>query len=152
TTGEDREIKPERGAKIRRGTLTYRKRDLSTALLRDEVAPRPFEAGALPQPDAHDDEMSRTARLFRQGTGSRLPDSVQFINPNPLPATAEAYDGIDQVILASQRIADDPVGMRALRHWLQRGGRLWVMLDVVEPELIAPLLGEALDFQVVDRV
>jgi hypothetical protein len=41
--------------------------------------------------------------------------------------------------------------MRSLRQWVQRGGALWVMLDRVDPEAIAPLLGEALDFQVVDR-
>jgi hypothetical protein len=42
--------------------------------------------------------------------------------------------------------------MRSLRQWLLQGGRLWVMLDKVEPNAIAPLLGDALDFQVVDRV
>src|SRR4029077_7440226 len=38
------------------------------------------------------------------------------------------------------------------RRWLERGGTVWVMLDLVEPEAIAPLLGDAFDFQVVDRV
>jgi hypothetical protein len=42
--------------------------------------------------------------------------------------------------------------MQALRRWLERGGVLWVMLDLAEPERLAPLLGDALDFQVVDRV
>ena len=67
----------------------------------------------------------------------------------PLP---EAFDGIDHLVLASNRLADDPVGVRAVRQWLMRGGRLWVLLDRVDPDVLAPLLGDALDFQVVDRV
>src|SRR5262249_27378490 len=39
-----------------------------------------------------------------------------------------------------------------LRHWLEQGGKAWVMLDLVEPDVIAPLLGDALDFQLIDRV
>jgi hypothetical protein len=42
--------------------------------------------------------------------------------------------------------------MLALRRWVERGGKLWAMLDRIEPESLAPLLGDALDFQVVDRV
>jgi hypothetical protein len=54
--------------------------------------------------------------------------------------------------VASGRIGDDPAGLRALRQWVQRGGKVWVLLDQVEPEAVAPLLGEAIDFQLVDRV
>src|SRR5262249_31459584 len=65
---------------------------------------------------------------------------------------AEGFDGIDHFVIASRRLADDPAGLRALRQWLERGGKVWVMLDLVDPEVIAPLLGDAFDFQVVDRV
>jgi hypothetical protein len=41
--------------------------------------------------------------------------------------------------------------MRALRQWLEQGGKLWVMLDRIDPEVLAPVLGDALDFQLVDR-
>src|SRR5262249_35723186 len=34
---------------------------------------------------------------------------------------------------------------------LERGGKVWVMLDLVDPDAVAPLLGDALDFRVVDR-
>src|SRR5262249_1789397 len=65
---------------------------------------------------------------------------------------AEGFDGIDHFVSAWGRLADDPAGLRALRQWLERGGKVWVMLDLVDPEVVAPLLGDALDFQVVDRV
>jgi hypothetical protein len=63
-----------------------------------------------------------------------------------------AFDGIDHLVLASNRLIGDPAGMRALRHWLEQGGQVWVMLDRVEPEAVTALLGEALDFDVVGRV
>src|ERR1700687_4454775 len=77
---------------------------------------------------------------------------VHPVLPGSLPLSAEAYDGVDQFVLASGRIAHDPAGMRALKQWVQRGGTVWVLLDMVDPEVIAPLLGDALDFQVVDRI
>jgi hypothetical protein len=55
-------------------------------------------------------------------------------------------------VLGSDRLADDVAGRRALREWLQRGGSLWVMLDLVRQETVATLLGDTLDLQVVDRV
>ena len=69
-----------------------------------------------------------------------------------MPPTEEAFDGVDHLIVASDRLADDPAGMRALRRWLEQGGRAWVMLDRVHPDTVAALLGDALDFEVVDHV
>src|SRR5262249_28284853 len=106
--------------------------------------------GELPRPESWDDEARGLALTFRHT--ALLSEELQRINPGPLPATAEGYEGIHHVLLASPRIAEDPFGAQALRRWLQRGGRLWVLLDRVGPDALAPLLGEALDFQVVDRV
>jgi hypothetical protein len=77
---------------------------------------------------------------------------VNTVKQRFLPSVPEAYDGIDHFVLASNRIADDVAGRRALRLWLERGGSLWVMLDRVESATVASLLGDELDFQVVDRV
>src|SRR5262249_32198977 len=90
------------------------------------------------------------ARAFRQT--SRLSDLAPAAEIRALPPHPQAFDGIDHVLLASGRLADNPAGMRALRHWLGQGGRVWAMLDQVEPDALAPLLGDVLDFQVVDRV
>ena len=69
-----------------------------------------------------------------------------------LPPVEEALDGLDQLVLASDRLADDPAARAAVRHWLLAGGRLWVVLDRVEPETVELLLGEAFRCRVVDRV
>ncbi|HKB34822.1 MAG TPA: hypothetical protein VKD72_00100, partial [Gemmataceae bacterium] len=150
TTGQDHLLLPPGKERDRKGVVNYRARDRFTAILLDEEVPEATAFGQLPQPDSHNDESTRLARTFRHA--AELSEQLQRVNPGPLPPTIEGLDGVNHFLLASSRIAEDPAGMRVLRHWVQRGGRLWVMLDRVEPEAIAPLLGEALDFQVVDRV
>jgi hypothetical protein len=73
------------------------------------------------------------------------------LSPGSLSPLPEAYDGIDHFIVASGQMARDVPGMRGLRQWVEQGGKLWVMLDRVDPEALAPLLGPTRDFQVVDR-
>jgi len=148
--GEDALIYPPGEKRIRSRGVLYRQREPTTAILLDNEGPPSFPPGQLPQPDSRTEEASRLARLFR--LTRNLSDLVQRVDPGLLPPMPEAFDGIDHFILASGRIARDPAGMRALRHWLEQGGKVWVMLDLVEPEVLAPLLGDALDFQVVDRV
>jgi len=130
--------------------VTYKQREPSTALLLDEEVSEGPVFGRLPRPESREDESRHFARTFRHAR--ELSETVHEVNAHFLPPTAEAFEGIDHMILASGRIAHDPVGMQALRQWLQRGGKVLVMLDVVEPEVVASLLGDALDFQVVDRV
>ena len=67
-------------------------------------------------------------------------------------AGEETLAGLDQLVLMSDRIMTDALAMTAVRHWLNGGGRLWIMLDQVEPQTVTCLLGDACDFQVVDRI
>jgi hypothetical protein len=148
--GKDRLLLPPGEERMRSRGILCREREPFTAIMLDDAVPEPFVFGQVPQPDSKAEEAIRLARGFR--LAHNLSELVPQIAPGPLPPLAEAFDGIDHFVLASGRIAQDPLGMRALRHWLQGGGRVWVMLDLVEPEVLAPLLGDALDFQVVDRV
>ena len=149
--GKNHTVLPTTEERIRSRGILYRRPEPSTSILLDEDDPLKVSVpGELPQPDSRSEEAVRLVRVFRQTR--TLSASVQRINPGLLPPTAEAFDGLDHFVLASGRLAQDPVGMSALRHWLQQGGKVWVMLDFVEPEVLAPLLGDALDFQVVDRV
>ncbi|HUG92630.1 MAG TPA: hypothetical protein VML55_17450, partial [Planctomycetaceae bacterium] len=69
-----------------------------------------------------------------------------------LPQTLEALDGVDQLVLAGNRVAHDAAALVAIRQWLAGGGRLWIMLDRVAPETVALLLEDAWTCQIVDRV
>ena len=153
TDGGEKLLLPPDG-RIRTRNVLYRKRELSTAVLVNEEMLEPSQGGLLPAPEPAADEVLRFARVFRHA--SNLSEYVRRVNPGPLPPTAEAFDGIDHFVVASGRLARDPDGLRALRRWLERGGKVWVMLDRIEPGGLLPilgaLLGEAVDFTVVDRV
>jgi hypothetical protein len=147
--GEERRLLPRGQEVIRSRALPYRRRESSTAILLDDPLPDEPTEGRFPEPDSRDDEAIMLVRTVRHARN--LSEAVTVVNPGPLPPLAQAFDGIDLFVLASERIAHDPAGLRALRHWLEQGGRVWVMLDRVGPDVLAPLLGSALDFEVVAR-
>jgi hypothetical protein len=149
--GEDERVflpTRERGLVAR--SALYRPRELSTAVLLDEDASVAVKHGDLPPSDSPSGEALRLVRTLR--ASAKLSEFVHEIRPGALPANAEAFAGIDQFVLASNRIGRDPAGMQALRQWLEQGGRVWVMLDVVAAETLDSLLGETQDFDVVDRI
>ncbi len=69
-----------------------------------------------------------------------------------LPGGEESLDGYDQLVIADDLPLQDPSSIQAVRRWLYGGGRLWVMLDQVSPSLLANLLGDDFNGQIVDRV
>jgi hypothetical protein len=150
TGGSDQVLLPRSEERIRSRPFFYRKREPTTAILLDEDEPGRMVPGELPRSESDADEAQTLARTFRLTRS--MSELVSTVHPGPLPPATEAFDGIDHFVIASRRLADDPLGQRALREWLQRGGRVWVMLDRVDPEVIRPVLGDALDFEVVDRV
>jgi hypothetical protein len=150
TDGSDRLIRPPGELRVRDRGIFSRPAEVYSVILLDEPDPEDARPGQLPQPPTRDAESSELVRVYR--AARELPPAVFGVPSLNLPVTPEAFDGANQVVLASEHIARDPAAMRALRRWLERGGHLWVMLDRVDPDRLAPLLGEALDFQVVGRV
>jgi hypothetical protein len=150
SAGKEEIILPRTKEKVRRGAAIYRKRESDTAIVIDVEDDSEPAFGQLPRPESAGDEADKLVRLFR--TARKLPNHVHLVGADALPAWPKGFDGIDHLVLASARVTQDPAGMRALRHWVEQGGQLWVMLDRVAPAAIVPLLGEALDFEVVGRV
>lgn len=148
--GQERLVLPPGQERIRARGVLYRSREPFTAVLLGGGPPADFEPGRLIERESPDEEAVNLARTFR--SARRLSELVHIISAHSLPPTDEAFDGTDQIVLASAEIANNPAGMRAVRQWLEGGGKLWVMLDRVDPQAIAPLLEGALDFQVVDHV
>jgi hypothetical protein len=150
TGDQDLLMLPRTDERIRSRGVLYHKREPTTAILLDDQPEiRPIY-GRLPLPDSPSVEAVRLVRTFR--CAAQLSANVITVESSQLPPNPEAFDGIDHFVLASKRILDDPAGMRALRHWVALGGKLWVMLDLLDPDVVAPLLGDALDFRIVDRV
>lgn len=75
-----------------------------------------------------------------------------FLNSRVLPSTEAGLDALDQLVIADNRISTDAAGLESVRSWMFNGGKLWVMLDRVDPLLLEYLLGDDFDVQVVDRV
>jgi hypothetical protein len=123
--------------------------------MRIRTLPRPAQrreaATAVLADEGDAEEMLTLARTFRLASG--LSEQVRVLpSARPLLPTVDTFDGIDHVLVATNQLTHDCVGLETLRRWLQQGGRVWVMLDRVEPAIVSGLLGDGFDFQVVDRV
>ncbi len=149
TDGTNRWVLPKSEEVRRVRTVFYQKREPTTVLFLGEYQGVERMPGDVPVAETEDEECETFAHVFRisQGFSAR----IQRMFASSLPATVEAYSGIDHFILASSSISRDPTGWRALRQWVRLGGTLWVALDRVDPTDILPLLQDVSHFHVVDR-
>jgi hypothetical protein len=92
-------------------------------------------------------QMVLAARRARNLQASVAGFYGDFLTPAP-----EALGAVRHVVVAGNRPADDSVARAALREWVRRGGKLWIMLDRVSPETVQLLLGDAVSIQKVDQV
>jgi hypothetical protein len=143
TGGQDRLVLPPGEERVRSRVTPYRKREAATALVLD---PSPDDESDRPA----DDAAILLAHTLRSAAG--LPEQLAVLREAFLPTGVEAFDGVDHVILAGNRFAADPTGCAALRAWVERGGKLWVRLDLVDAENVASILGEDFGIRVIDRV
>jgi len=137
---------PAGDERIRGRAVFYQRRQATTAIWLDSVE----ESDEDIAPDSGAAEALLLARTFRLAANQS--EKVSVVSDRFLPPMAAAFDGIDHFVVATNRLGDDPVGRRALRQWVEQGGRVWVMLDLVDPKTVAQFLGEDFDIQVVDRV
>jgi len=82
---------------------------------------------------------------------SNLNQQVKLLSDRMLPTGEESLQAIDQLVIADSRIVDDGAGLSAIRRWLYGGGRVWVMLNRVDPLVLERLLGDEFSGEVVDR-
>ena len=82
----------------------------------------------------------------------RLNNNVTILADDFLPTDENSLRYLDHLVVADNRLTDDYAALTAVRRWLHGGGRLWVMLDRVNPELLERLLGDDFHGHVADRV
>jgi hypothetical protein len=132
TDGDDRLIPPPTEERIRSRGVSYRKHEPgSTIMVEEDDQPR--LPGQLPRPDSPADEATRLVLTLRHR--QNLSPVVSRTTPGAVLGSADAFAGTDHFVVACSGIADNPAGMRGLRRWLVRGGKVWVMLDLVENPL-----------------
>lgn len=83
---------------------------------------------------------------------NELSPSVALLGEDRIPAEKEWFEALDHLVLAGDQLIGDQAAMSAVRRWLHGGGRLWIMLDRVSPELPHALLGDTFDLHIVDRI
>src|SRR5207248_1977824 len=100
------------------------------------------QANLPPAAFARSVAVRQLARLVRHAHS--LSEQISGVSQRFLPPAAEALDGVDLFMLGTDRLADDAAGLRTLRGWVERGGNLWVMLDMTGPRIVPALLGDDL--------
>jgi hypothetical protein len=146
TGGQDRLVLPPSQERIRSRPFPYKAHERATMVVMDQ-SPPDGKNQALWGPAA--DEVEQTVSMFRTIGGQRA--GIYQIPPRLLPATPEGFDGLSQCVLAAHSLNENPTGELALRRWVEQGGTLWIMLDLVDMETVARLLADSLPCEVVDR-
>lgn len=100
--------------------------------------------------DRNDSTPSQVLVALREASG--LKPTTTFINSHSTPVFGGAWDAIDALLLANPDLQLDSTQVDAMRHWVFEGGRLWIMLDKADPELLRRLLGEAWNVAEIDHV
>ncbi len=70
----------------------------------------------------------------------------------PLPLQLMEWDAYDLFVVADPDALRHPATVEAMRQFMLRGGRLWIMVDQVPTDLIQPLLGPRQCLDEVERV
>jgi hypothetical protein len=103
--------------------------------------------------DAPDPRVDEAYDLVEAGREMSLGDTRTItLRDKILPPYPQAYDGVDQLVVGGNNALVDSAAATAIRAWLARGGRVWFMLDLVSPETVQAILGDAIPYEVVDRV
>lgn len=154
TGGSSAWVRPTSEERYRSRDVLYHKRDVRdpyVAVITDPSGERGPQPGLIAHPPLYSDEVNGMIQSMRGAARLATPLAPE-VRGRSLPLVPEAFEGIDHLVIASNRVAQDPVGLRAARQWLMRGGTVWVFLDHVELDSVAPLLGGVVDFHVIDRV
>lgn len=119
--------------------------DYDTTVLIADTVPGVSDASG-----SESDGCGRAAAMAIRTSTDRSPRVRELDGPF-MPPLVEALDGMDHLVLCGDRLAQDAAGLDAVRRWLHRGGRLWIMLDQVQPETVELLLDDVCTLEIVDR-
>jgi hypothetical protein len=106
--------------------------------------------GMLADGDDSDDEAISVALAIRRSV--EYSRRMAYLNERNLPSMVAGWQGLNGLVISKNSLALDSAQTEAMRQWLLSGGKLWVMLDHVEPEVMPALLGDAWTLREVDRV
>ncbi|MBT6157743.1 MAG: hypothetical protein HOK71_09390 [Planctomycetaceae bacterium] len=146
--GVERPLKTRTGANAEDGTLTFTSNHRPTAIILDlPERKKNGQRGEL----GEDVQLAVNSMIACQFSSQPYRKTLQMSRLFLPPVTA-GWDGVQQVILAGDQLAEDAAAISAARRWLMRGGRIWIMLDLVKQDTVERLLGDGCPYDEVDRV
>ncbi len=74
------------------------------------------------------------------------------LDNDPIPLTAMDWRFVDSLVIGDGEILKDPAVITALQFFLKRGGRILVLLDQVDTNLVRDLLADGQQCETVDTV
>lgn len=77
---------------------------------------------------------------------------MAILTDRELPTIPDVLEGLDELLISNDRLTHETGAIVAIRRWLERGGRLWLCLDQLSEQTVALILGETIDWEVLDRV
>lgn len=116
---------------------------------RDQWITGMLSGGSDTDDEAEDDSIN-AALAMRQSMD--LSRRMAFLRESALPSMVAGWRGLSALVISAPRPALDAAQTAAIRQWLLGGGRLWIMVDRVDPAFMSSLLGDAWTLRVIDRV
>ena len=110
----------------------------------------PYHTSHPEPPSAPDDLVYEMVLAAKRA--HKLSRRVSVFDRENLPPEPAVLDVLDVLVLSSDYLASDPGGIAMVRDWVLGGGRLWIMLDQVESNTVAAVLGDSFATAIVDRV
>jgi hypothetical protein len=89
---------------------------------------------------------------FASRIDAELPNDCIDFEAKPLPIHLSDWQSIDNLIIAEPRFIRDSASLGAVRTFLAEGGRVWVMLDAINVDLVKPLLESNQSIDSVDTI
>jgi hypothetical protein len=92
------------------------------------------------------------AAIVAARLSASLPPTTSPMRPDELPFESATLEVIDLLVISNRTPRFDADQLAAVRGWLSGGGRLWIMLDRVDPEFGRSLLRDDWGIDVVDDI
>jgi len=106
--------------------------------------------GIVADGESDDDDSLSAALAMRRAVD--LSRRLAYLNERSLPSMVAGWQGLSGLVITKDKPTLDSAQIEGLRQWLLSGGKLWIMIEQVDPAAMATLLGDAWTPQVVDHV
>ncbi len=122
---------------MRRLSLPRQRKSIVTALALDREPPPASPLRWSPPKIFATYELAMATRV-----DAALSRQCLDLDTVPFPLNASDWSRIDNVIIANSALLNDAASVSVLRKYLHSGGRVWVMIDLVDTNAVSSLLGE----------